>query len=207
MYTQRCRMCRRRTAALGRWPVAGRLGRRVRGTCRAASSRDCSRFSATSRLRIWLRESCATARTTGPQRAMTRCFCASESADEARTSKTASTREAVTLACCPPGPEERDVRIWISESGMSMLRPTRKLPVARCPSGGHSAELPTRHVEDLTVDVVRPRRAQEQHGPRRLRGLRRPASLPQLEILRGRHIRQAYCTYRHRPTRLRYRED
>ena len=53
-----------------------------------------------------------------------------ESADEAATSNTASTREAVTLACCPPGPEERDVRVTTSESGMSTPCPTHTLPAA-----------------------------------------------------------------------------
>ena len=33
----------------------------------------------------------------------------------------ASTREAVTLACWPPGPDERLVRSSISASGMAVL--------------------------------------------------------------------------------------
>jgi hypothetical protein len=44
---------------------------------------------------------------------------ASVSASEATTSKLASTREAVTLACWPPGPEERLVRSSISASGIA----------------------------------------------------------------------------------------
>ena len=48
-----------------------------------------------------------------------RAFCASESAREAATSKIASTREAVTFACWPPGPEERETRSSISSSGTS----------------------------------------------------------------------------------------
>ena len=40
-------------------------------------------------------------------------------ASEAATSKTASTREAVTFACWPPGPEERLARTSISRSGIS----------------------------------------------------------------------------------------
>src|SRR6185437_2289130 len=36
---------------------------------------------------------------------------------DASTSKTASTREAVTLACWPPGPDDREVRTVISRKG------------------------------------------------------------------------------------------
>ena len=46
-----------------------------------------------------------------------RAFCSSDKAWEAWTSKIASTREAVTLACWPPGPEERETRSSISSSG------------------------------------------------------------------------------------------
>ena len=46
-----------------------------------------------------------------------RAFWASLSAADARTSNTACTREAVTLACWPPGPDERDARSRISDSG------------------------------------------------------------------------------------------
>src|SRR3954447_7790066 len=46
-----------------------------------------------------------------------RAFCAGDRTVELRTSKVASIREAVTFACCPPGPEDRDARISISEIG------------------------------------------------------------------------------------------
>ena len=46
-----------------------------------------------------------------------RAFCSGDKACEALTSKMASTREAVTLACCPPGPDERETRSSISSSG------------------------------------------------------------------------------------------
>jgi hypothetical protein len=75
-------------------------------------------------LRAWLRESWATAVTRGPQRAITRRFCSSDSADEAATSKAASIREAVTFACCPPGPDERDARTSTSDSGIEIPRAT-----------------------------------------------------------------------------------
>ena len=58
----------------------------------------------------------------GARRSGRRCSPVSDS--EAHTSKTASTREAVTLACCPPGPDERLVRSSISLSGMA-ARPIR----------------------------------------------------------------------------------
>ena len=41
---------------------------------------------------------------------MMRAFCASLKEAEAATSKIASTRDSVTLACWPPGPDERLVR-------------------------------------------------------------------------------------------------
>ena len=69
-----------------------------------------SRSSASSRLRAWPRASWATAVTTGPSLSTSLARCSSSSAAEASTSKTASTREAVTLACWPPGPEERLAR-------------------------------------------------------------------------------------------------
>ena len=47
-----------------------------------------------------------------------RRFWASVRASEAHTSNVASTREAVTLACRPPGPDERLVRRRTSESGI-----------------------------------------------------------------------------------------
>jgi hypothetical protein len=39
-------------------------------------------------------------------------------------SKTASIREAVTLACWPPGPDDRDARSSISSSGIVRSRQT-----------------------------------------------------------------------------------
>jgi hypothetical protein len=41
------------------------------------------------------------------------------------TSKEASTREAVTFACCPPGPDDLLTRSSISERGIEILRVTR----------------------------------------------------------------------------------
>ena len=58
-------------------PALGFVGRRARGTSSACVRRARRRSSASSRLRAWLRASCATARTTGPQRAITRAFWAS----------------------------------------------------------------------------------------------------------------------------------
>ena len=68
-------------------------------------------------MRAWLRVSWAFAVSRGPTRAITRRFCSSLSASEPATSKIASTRDAVTFACWPPGPEEREVRSSISASG------------------------------------------------------------------------------------------
>ena len=56
---------------------------------------------------------------------MTRRFWVSLSAEEAATSKLASTREAVTFACWPPGPEERLVRKATSEAGIGTPRAIR----------------------------------------------------------------------------------
>jgi hypothetical protein len=67
--------------------------------------------------------SCATARTIGPQRAITLRFCSSVSVFDASTSKLASIREAVTFACWPPGPEDRVARTSISSAGI--VRPGR----------------------------------------------------------------------------------
>ena len=97
----------------------GRVFARGRATFSAPASRRASRSSASSRLRCWERVSCATAVTRPPSREQIRSFWASESAWEAWTSKIASTREAVTLACWPPGPEERETRSSISSSGTS----------------------------------------------------------------------------------------
>jgi hypothetical protein len=100
------------------------VARRGGFTASAAVSRRRRRSSASSRLRAWLRASWATATTRGPVRAITRRFCSSVSAPEARTSNTASMREAVTLACWPPGPDEREARSTISSSGIAAWRPT-----------------------------------------------------------------------------------
>ena len=81
----------------------GFVGTRFRSTCRASARRATSRSMASSRLRSWLRSSWATARTMGPVFAVTRRFCTSLSADDASTSNTASTRDSVLFACCPPG--------------------------------------------------------------------------------------------------------
>jgi hypothetical protein len=113
------------SARLRREAPVGFVVRRGRCTVSALSSRPRSRSSASSRFRIWLRVSCATARTTGPRRDAIRCLCSSLSACDAHTSNTASTRDAVTFACWPPGPDERLVRSSISASGTSAWRPMR----------------------------------------------------------------------------------
>ena len=134
----RPRLSRRRSGGGGRSCAPRRAAWRPGGACatRASASSGgagagppargrsapASRSSASARLRDWLRASCATARTTGPQRAVMRAFCASSSVAEAATSKLASIREAVTLACWPPGPEERLARTTISSSGIERWR-------------------------------------------------------------------------------------
>ena len=69
--------------------------------------------------------SCATAVSRGPSRAITRARCASLSDGDSATSRIASTREAVTFACWPPGPDDRDVFTSISASGIDTSRVTR----------------------------------------------------------------------------------
>ena len=73
----------------------------LRGRSTRNASRSCStsRSVASSRLRHWLRSSCATARSTEPARAITRLFCRSVRAVEASTSNAASTRGSVFWAC------------------------------------------------------------------------------------------------------------
>ena len=120
-------MARRRLESR-RWrraAVVGFVGRRERCTASALESLDRSRSSASSRLRVWLRVSCAMARTIGPQRAAIRRLCSSPSEREAPTSNTASIRDAVTFACCPPGPEERLARSSTSDSGTATPRAMR----------------------------------------------------------------------------------
>lgn len=94
------------------------MARRRVGTASAVASRSPRRAKANSRLRVCERSSCAIATTRGPTRANIRRRWASVSVGEASTSKLASTREAVTFACCPPGPDERLVRTVISENGI-----------------------------------------------------------------------------------------
>src|SRR5437588_10693678 len=101
------------------------LATRRRGTFSASRSDATSRSIASSRLRSWLRSSCATARNTGPAFATTRRLCASDRAVDASTSNTASTRVSDFCACWPPGPLEREVRSWISASGRTTLLVTR----------------------------------------------------------------------------------
>lgn len=84
-------------------------------------------------MRVWERASWATARTTGPALRMIRSLRAGLSEFDAATSNTASTREAVTFACWPPGPEDLEVFISISESGMKGP-PVGLIPSARVPS-------------------------------------------------------------------------
>src|SRR3954468_2659608 len=105
------------------------VGRRFLGTASARARRSRRRSSASSRLRACERASCATAVTRGPWRASRRARWSSRSACDARTSKTASIREAVTLACCPPGPDDRDARSAISSSGSVRSRETWSPPL------------------------------------------------------------------------------
>lgn len=76
-------------------------------------------------MRSWLRSSWAIARSTGPAFATTRRFWIAVSAEEAPTSKSASTRVSERCACWPPGPLEREKRSSISASGTSTDRVTR----------------------------------------------------------------------------------
>ena len=103
----------------------GFVGTRFRGTASAARRASTSRSTASSRFRDWLRSSCATARRTGPARAITRFFWAGLSASEASTSRIASTRVSVRCACWPPGPLEREKRSSISLMGRLTERVTR----------------------------------------------------------------------------------
>src|SRR6478736_4365279 len=114
-----CSSLRSRDAAVG---AVGRRRRSTRSATRSASTR---RSTASSRFRHWLRSSCATARSTGPARAITRRFCTGVSADDLSTSNTASTRVSVRCACWPPGPLERENRSSISSRGRITERVTR----------------------------------------------------------------------------------
>ena len=116
---------RRRAAARARRAV-GCVGTRRRSTRSASASFATSRSTASSRLRAWLRSSCATARSTGAgPRDHARRFCASVSDVDASTSKTASTRVSALFACWPPGPDERETRSSISPGSMETERVTR----------------------------------------------------------------------------------
>jgi hypothetical protein len=124
---RRLRSAPRRFAAKrrSREAAVGRVRRRCLGVASARASRSRKRIRANSRLRACDRPSCAIATTRGPTRASNRSRCASVSVSEVRTSKLASTREAVTLACCPPGPEERLARSVTSERGIVSPRMMR----------------------------------------------------------------------------------
>src|SRR5512133_2462532 len=113
--------CRRRSLAA----AVRRVGTRRRSTRSARLSCSTSRSVASSRLRHWLRSSCATARRTGPARSTTRFFCRSVRTFDAATSNTASTRDSLFWACWPPGPLERENRSSISERGKVTERVTR----------------------------------------------------------------------------------
>ena len=69
----------------------------------------------------WLRSSWAIARITGPALRITRAFCAGPSADEASTSKIASTLVSDFCACWPPGPLDREKRRSISDTGIATV--------------------------------------------------------------------------------------
>src|SRR5918995_2711929 len=105
--------------------AVGFVGLRLRGTARASRSFATRRSTASSRLRAWLRSSCATARMTLPAFATTRRFWVSVSALEASTSNSAWTRVEDFCACWPPGPLERETRMSISETGRRTERVTR----------------------------------------------------------------------------------
>ena len=67
-----------------------------------------------------------------------RRFCSSLSELEAAGSKVASMRDAVTLACCPPGPDERLARSSTSESGIATPRATGIGSSTAAPAAGAS---------------------------------------------------------------------
>ena len=116
-------------SAAGLWRQrTGASGVCVRGTASAPCRRRARRSRASARLRVCDRSSCATATTRGPERASRRARWASVSEAEASTSKIASTRDAVTFACWPPGPDERLVRSVTSERGIESSPLTRSAP-------------------------------------------------------------------------------
>jgi hypothetical protein len=98
--------------------------RRLRRLRRAAHARDLERSRQPSGEPLERERAVArlTARTTGPQRAVTRAFCASSSVADAATSKLASIRDSVLLACWPPGPEDRLACNLTSSSGIETSR-------------------------------------------------------------------------------------
>ena len=151
----------------------GFVARRFFGTVRADSSRARMRSSAGSRLRVWLRVSCATVRP--PGRGARRCG-ASARRRGARGVHVEHRldRDAVTLACWPPGPDERLVRSSISARGTAAPRPMgrvlhgrRKLARGAPPAAAPFAQrLAVRHValerkEGLLADCL----GDGGHGP------------------------------------------
>jgi hypothetical protein len=117
------------------------------GRARAVERRSARRSRASSRLRICERESWETAVTRGPRRASRRTRWESLREVEASTSKLASTREAVTLACCPPGPEERLVRWAISDRGIER-------PGVICRRGGEGSGVTALTAKCLLVRAI-----------------------------------------------------
>jgi ribosome-associated protein len=107
--------------------LLARFGPRIVAVAQDARSQTRNRELALERLReriagaLHVHRS-RTATTRGPRRASSRSRWRSVSVSDARTSNTASTREAVTLACWPPGPLEREVRTSTSESGSDRSR-------------------------------------------------------------------------------------
>ncbi len=103
--------------AASREAAVGRVARRRLGVASARASRSLRRVRASSRLRPGNAPSWEIAATRGPRRRDPLPLGGGDAGEES-TSKTASTREAVTLACWPPGPEERLARTVTSASGI-----------------------------------------------------------------------------------------
>ena len=148
-----------------------------------------SRSSASSRLRDWLRVSCATARTTGPSRAAIRSRCSSVSAGEPPRRRPPPRATRSRSRAGRPGPDERLVRSSTSDSGMAAWRPMRsgssmaahatrhgKLP-AHAGRGGraHGVERVRPGAARADARRDRARRAQLGGAGRRRRGRGRPA--------------------------------
>jgi hypothetical protein len=143
--------------------AVGRVARRCLRGASACASRSPRRARASSRLRDCERSSWATATTRGPIRASARPRSASLNEGERSTSKTASTREAVTFACCPPGPEERLVRRVISASGIDRSSLMRRCAdeLSAAPTGPPS--LPLLRARTGSVSSSRARRRRGCH--------------------------------------------